>query len=710
MRPVATEDRSIKVLLVEDNLGDVRLIQEMLTQGKGTPFSLEHVERFSAGLERLHEGDVDVVLLDLSLPDSQGFETFVEMRGRAPHVPIVVLTGLDDEEFGVKAVQKGAQDYLVKGQVDSNLLVRAVRYAIEREAVEQALREAHDELGERLEERERIEEQLRMRAALDRVRVSVYQMKEPKGLSKVLDSLYEALKSIGMDFGGCSVQLVAEEEGCFRGYGLRPDGVYPARERPLVGSAVYEAWREKRPVYRRNLGEEDRYDEAALKVDAERSIRSLVDVPFSHGTIAINHVRPDAFSEDDIGVLGQFANVLSEAYTRFEDIRRIEESEKALRRRAALDRVRVSVYQMRETSDVQSVLVSLYSALRDVGIEFDNCSVQLVDEEEGRFQAYSVGPDRVDLRIAGGTLQGTAVYDAWREQRPVYREDLRERDRYGDRKNIRKAKRVRAVLDVPFSRGTIGINSLQASAFSEDDIGVLGQFANVLSEAYTRFEDIRRIEESEEKHRHLFEHLNDAAFVVDAETDIILDANERAEVLLKRTRDEIIGMCQYELYAPCEAERYRQMLAEHVAEDYPADYDGEIARSDGTTVPVMIGFTALMLGEKRLILGLFRDITQWKQAEDQIQQQSRLSAVGQLAAGIAHDFNNLLTGIIGYAQLIGMRGDIPEDAKADLKLIEKEGGRAAHLVRQILDFSRKSIIQKQRIDLVSFLKESIKFL
>jgi DNA-binding NarL/FixJ family response regulator len=133
-------DKLITVLLIEDNVGDARLIREILSEVKRSPFKLEYVERLSAGLRRLAAGGIDVVLLDLSLPDSQGFETFVKLRGQDPRAPILVLTGLDDEDVAIRAMQAGAQDYLVKGQLTGGMLARAIRYAIERQRVEQAQR------------------------------------------------------------------------------------------------------------------------------------------------------------------------------------------------------------------------------------------------------------------------------------------------------------------------------------------------------------------------------------------------------------------------------------------------------------------------------------------------------------------------------------------------------------------------------------------
>jgi len=137
-------DKHIKVLLIEDNPGDARLIREMVAEVGGARFDLECVDRLSTALERLAAGGIDVVLLDLGLPDSTGFDTFTKVYAQSPEAPIVVLTGLDDEALAVEAVREGAQDYLTKGQVDGNLLVRAMKYAIERKRAEEELRDSEE--------------------------------------------------------------------------------------------------------------------------------------------------------------------------------------------------------------------------------------------------------------------------------------------------------------------------------------------------------------------------------------------------------------------------------------------------------------------------------------------------------------------------------------------------------------------------------------
>ena len=131
---------NFRVLLVEDNAGDARLLQETLADVKPSPFEIVHcAERLADAISFLDRRAADLVLLDLTLPDSLGFDTFDKMHVHAPHTPIIVLSGLNDSELALHTVQRGAQDYLVKGQFDGHLLVRSMRYAVERARADAAL-------------------------------------------------------------------------------------------------------------------------------------------------------------------------------------------------------------------------------------------------------------------------------------------------------------------------------------------------------------------------------------------------------------------------------------------------------------------------------------------------------------------------------------------------------------------------------------------
>ena len=129
----------LNVLLIEDNPGDVRLFQEALREAFADSFHLSHCSSFAQALEELAKLSHDVMVVDLGLPDAWGLDVVQRARIAAPGVPVVVLTSRIDEGLGVRALQEGAQDYLIKGELDPHLLSRALRYAIERHRAKLAL-------------------------------------------------------------------------------------------------------------------------------------------------------------------------------------------------------------------------------------------------------------------------------------------------------------------------------------------------------------------------------------------------------------------------------------------------------------------------------------------------------------------------------------------------------------------------------------------
>ncbi len=133
---------STRVLLIEDNPGDARLIREMLSEISG--FELVHAERLSEGVQQLDDGSFDAVLLDLNLPDSDGMDSLTGIQAAHPDIPIIVLTGVGDPEYAMEFLRRGAQDYLAKGQFDTDALVRAIRYALQRNEYEYQLKQSEE--------------------------------------------------------------------------------------------------------------------------------------------------------------------------------------------------------------------------------------------------------------------------------------------------------------------------------------------------------------------------------------------------------------------------------------------------------------------------------------------------------------------------------------------------------------------------------------
>lgn len=184
--PAGIEKKAIKVLIVEDDPGDAKLVRRMLSES-AHPYEAEVVDSIASAIERMHDDAFDTALLDMGLPDSHGTDTVLRVHTECPDIPIIVLTGLDDEETGIRAVKIGAQDYLVKGAVDSNLLTRTIRYAIERKRAEAVIRASLHEKEELLREiHHRVKNNLQIISSL--LDMQVMRTEDEKVVDALLDS------------------------------------------------------------------------------------------------------------------------------------------------------------------------------------------------------------------------------------------------------------------------------------------------------------------------------------------------------------------------------------------------------------------------------------------------------------------------------------------------------------------------------------------
>ena len=259
-----------------------------------------------------------------------------------------------------------------------------------------------------------------------------------------------------------------------------------------------------------------------------------------------------------------------------------------------------------------------------------------------------------------------------------------------------------APLLVNHSREVIGLLFVGAErdvAFCEEQVRLLYAIANQAAFSMQRLRAL--LAESQQRLGSLLEHLPEGALMLDAEMRLVL-ANPMAKTYLAALTEVSIGEVLTHL-GRCPVEELLrpppQGLFHEVEAEGPPYRVFEVETRGMVNKPESPGWVLVL-----------RDVTEDRQVQERVQQQERLAAVGQLAAGIAHDFNNLLTGIIGFADILHKRQDIPEDARAKLTRILRQGERGAHLVRQILDFSRTSISQLLPLDLVPFLREATKFL
>lgn len=192
----------IRLLLVEDNKADAVLLKHALADSTTESFDATHVVSLAEAVKCLRRDAFDAILLDLSLPDSQGVDTVSKINAAAPTVPIVVMTGLDDEATAIEAVRGGAQDFLIKGQNDGRLLARAIRYAMQRKQTERELKALNETLEQRVAERTEVATRRAAQLQVLASELTKTEQRERRRLAQVLhDDLQQTLYAARLSLG-----------------------------------------------------------------------------------------------------------------------------------------------------------------------------------------------------------------------------------------------------------------------------------------------------------------------------------------------------------------------------------------------------------------------------------------------------------------------------------------------------------------------------
>ena len=220
---------------------------------------------------------------------------------------------------------------------------------------------------------------------------------------------------------------------------------------------------------------------------------------------------------------------------------------------------------------------------------------------------------------------------------------------------------------------------------------------------------LRHIRQTEERYKHFVNTANDAILVWDAETGEILEANRRSSLLLERPVTEIIGKSEQEIFRATDQIAYRHMLDDTLTGTEIEARELQLQHADGSSVTVEVNTSTTELGGRRIIQGIFRDITARKNLEEEVRQAQKMEVVGRLAGGVAHDFNNLLMVILTHAKKLRGKSSGPQVIEYE-DTIQIAAEKAATLTKQLLAFGRKQMLQLAVIDLNALIKDALPIL
>ena len=558
---------NFNILLFEDNPDDAALIEAMLQDTPGAVASFTHAERLSTGLHHLDAASFDVILLDLGLPDSRGLETLRAVRSRVPSMPLLLLTGIEDEELGSAAVDMGAQDYLVKGQIDAQLLLRALRYSIQRKKIEETVRKGKD-----------------LSDALN----NIYEIIDlSNDFSTIMSRIIaEAARAITAD--SSVVYLLEDDQWVLRyAYGLTPDIIGDCFLRDDIQFSRLEI------EGSRSIMISERVNQCFIE---RQGIQSVIEVPLTDGDMifgafSLNYHSPGAvFSEHQY----DFAHKVAASAS------------------LALKNARLYEDQVKAEKDLER-LSRNYQLLLDCAAE----GIYGIDTDgNGKFfNQASLGM----LQYTAEELMGRPVHDAIHHSKPDGRQHpLEECMLY---RSLRDGSSHHILNEVFWKKnGSSFPIDCTSNPIIEDDriVGAVITFKDIT--ARKRAEEALR--KSEERYKHLFQNANDPIFILDPDLRFI-DVNNRAVDIFGYTRQEFRQMDVLDLTPEEHAPRLKGEMKKRETALTSEIFAGQLQSRKGDLLDVEISSSALI--EDRRMIGsihIIRDITEHRKMEQEIKYQA----------------------------------------------------------------------------------------
>lgn len=666
---------SLRVLLVEDNPGDARLIREYLRESADQPVELDHVETLAEALKRIASSRPDAVLLDLGLPDSEGLGTVNRLREVAPAVPVIVLTGLDNSEVSLGALKEGAQDYLCKSEVQGNLLPSILRHAIERQHLINALTEQAQRLMDTnwalIESEKRFETFLK--ASPDSICI-----KDVEGRYLLANPEFEKrMRLEGTDWlGGTARDIYAPEWA----------DMVAAHDRSVLEAGVGQVF------------EVDIHPILGLEL-----VERVVKFPLRSA------------SGEIIGLGSIAADITDRKRTEVA----LANSLRSLKVLSSCNEILV------RAKSEEWLLRKICQTIGEVG-GYPLVWVGFVEHPKRRnikpaasFGDHESALNGMHLSCVGDTENLCPAGAAIRRAEPVMAVSGYNAATCLPITQLAERRGFRSCVALPLigSRsvfGVLSIHSFEPGGFTEEEVNLLTELANDLSYGVhaLRMDERRKDSEAElRKLRRAVEQSPNIVIVTDR-SGIIEFVNPKFSEVTGYDVEEAIGKNPRFLGSGEMADsEYAAMWTTIVSGDewrgvfHNKCKDGSYYWAETAISPVRDRD-----GEITHFIGIQEDISQRIMTEQRLRQSEKMEALGSLAGGIAHDFNNMLLPILTLSKMV-MR-EFPEDGKqyGRLKNVVEAAERASDLVKRILAFSRTAEAEKKDADLGEIVHNSIELL
>lgn len=749
----------LSVLLIEDDSGDALLLQEMLADITSFQIKLTHVEYLDQGLQYLAENPVDLVLLDLTLPDYWGLEGLVQLNQHILSIPIIVLTGLDNETWATESFQAGAQDYLVKGKVTGDVLARAMRYAIERQRLRWDLQTQMNSL---LRSESRLQAMIEHNAdgmvIIDKaglicfVNLAAEQLfgrraetllNAPFGFPLVIGEKTELdiLRHPGervivemrvgeMDWEGqdaflASLRDVTERkriEEQFRlvveaspyaivlvgGKGLihlvnsQAELLFDYSRQEMIGQSVELLV----PDIFHTVHVRER--EAFLSRPVTRSMgrgRNLYGRRKNGNLIPVEIGLSSVTTTEGIFVLASVVDITERKRAEAEIMRRNREL-------ALLNQVIAA-----SVAD-QTPEVILEIACRELALTFGLPQATALLFNEDRTAVTVVAEYRAEnQQVMLGTTVSVPAHSSFQQllyfHVPLVLSGVQSDSRLAPLHELLGRNQVISLLLLPLRIhgqviGNLSLEATEMHYFAPEEVNLAWSVADQVGGALAH----ARLSQLHRRLSTVVEQAAESVMITDT-AGVIVYVNPAFERISGYTQAEVVGQTPRLLKSDQQPpEFYRELWTTICAGEVwrgrfiNKNRDGGFYVEDATISPVR--------NEGGVIVNYVsvqRNVTRELQLEDQYRQAQKMEAIGRLAGGVAHDFNNMLVIINGYSEILLRRHLSDNDpVRKFIEEIHQAGERAAGLTRQLLAFSRKQLLQPEVLDLNEIISELEKML